>query len=201
MVVIVLFCRMKSIIWLRMREWTSMIQTWLTIESKSLAVTASTLDSLLELLCGIILWFTSNAMRNPNQYCMMHIYALQGIIVFASVMATLGFQILLESTRQFIAKTCPDMNRDNECWVLYFQGRQGHSDQCQFILAQVKEYYCYKSLHPPHRAGTLNSVEKENIELYFVNTEFQLADLFTKALDEKRFKFLISRLGMIDRKI
>ncbi|KAJ9539011.1 hypothetical protein OSB04_031744 [Centaurea solstitialis] len=30
-----------------------------------------------------------------------------------------------------------------------------------------------------------DNVEKENIELYFVNTEFQLADLFTKALDEK----------------
>ncbi|KAJ9544193.1 LOW QUALITY PROTEIN: hypothetical protein OSB04_023900 [Centaurea solstitialis] len=39
-----------------------------------------------------------------------------------------------------------------------------------------------------------DNVEKENIELYFVNTEFQLADLFTKALDEKHFKFLISRL-------
>ncbi|KAJ9542663.1 hypothetical protein OSB04_029169 [Centaurea solstitialis] len=41
-----------------------------------------------------------------------------------------------------------------------------------------------------------DNVEKENIELYFVNTEFQLAYLFTKALDEKRFKFLISRLAM-----
>ncbi|KAJ9541622.1 hypothetical protein OSB04_028128 [Centaurea solstitialis] len=40
-----------------------------------------------------------------------------------------------------------------------------------------------------------DNVEKENIEMYFVNTEYQLADLFTKALDEKRFKFLISRLG------
>ncbi|KAJ9538026.1 hypothetical protein OSB04_030759 [Centaurea solstitialis] len=40
-----------------------------------------------------------------------------------------------------------------------------------------------------------DNVEKENIELYFVNTEYQLADLFTKALDEKRFKFLVSRLG------
>ncbi|KAJ9544362.1 hypothetical protein OSB04_024069 [Centaurea solstitialis] len=46
-----------------------------------------------------------------------------------------------------------------------------------------------------------DNVEKENIELYFVNTEYQLADLFTKALDEKRFKFLISRLCMIDKKI
>ncbi|KAJ9545388.1 LOW QUALITY PROTEIN: hypothetical protein OSB04_025095 [Centaurea solstitialis] len=38
-------------------------------------------------------------------------------------------------------------------------------------------------------------VEKGTIELYFVNTEFQLADLFTKALDEKRFNFLITKLG------
>ncbi|KAJ9567766.1 LOW QUALITY PROTEIN: hypothetical protein OSB04_003732 [Centaurea solstitialis] len=45
-----------------------------------------------------------------------------------------------------------------------------------------------------------DNVEKENIEMYFVNTEYQLADLFTKALDEKRFKFLISRLGMIDKR-
>lgn len=39
-----------------------------SIESRSLAVIASTLDSLLDLLSGFILWFTSYAMRNPNQY-------------------------------------------------------------------------------------------------------------------------------------
>ncbi|KAJ9551406.1 hypothetical protein OSB04_015451 [Centaurea solstitialis] len=41
-------------------------------------------------------------------------------------------------------------------------------------------------------------VERGTIELYFVNTEHQLADLFTKPLDEKRFNFLISKLGMFD---
>ena len=40
-------------------------------------------------------------------------------------------------------------------------------------------------------------VEKENIELYFVSTDYQLADLFTKALDEKKFNFLVSKLGII----
>ncbi|KAJ9548098.1 hypothetical protein OSB04_020641 [Centaurea solstitialis] len=40
-------------------------------------------------------------------------------------------------------------------------------------------------------------VEKGTIELYFVNTEFQLADLFTKALDEKRFNFLITKLAPV----
>ncbi|KAJ9557530.1 hypothetical protein OSB04_012144 [Centaurea solstitialis] len=38
-------------------------------------------------------------------------------------------------------------------------------------------------------------VERGTIELYFVKTEYQLADLFTKPLDEKRFNFLISKLG------
>ncbi|KAJ9558101.1 hypothetical protein OSB04_012715 [Centaurea solstitialis] len=41
-------------------------------------------------------------------------------------------------------------------------------------------------------------MERGTIELYFVNTEYQLADLFTKPLDEKRFNFLISKLGMFD---
>lgn len=45
-----------------------MAKVYASIESRSLAVIASTLDSLLDLLSGFILWFTSNAMRNPNQY-------------------------------------------------------------------------------------------------------------------------------------
>nr|GEW63713.1 retrovirus-related Pol polyprotein from transposon TNT 1-94 [Tanacetum cinerariifolium] len=39
-------------------------------------------------------------------------------------------------------------------------------------------------------------VEKGIIELFFVETEYQLADLFTKALSEDRFKYLVRRLGM-----
>nr|GEY72364.1 ribonuclease H [Tanacetum cinerariifolium] len=39
-------------------------------------------------------------------------------------------------------------------------------------------------------------VEKGIIELFFVRTEYQLVDLFTKALSEDRFKYLVRRLGM-----
>ncbi|GJV78311.1 hypothetical protein Tco_1509895 [Tanacetum coccineum] len=39
-------------------------------------------------------------------------------------------------------------------------------------------------------------VEKGIVELFFVGTEYQLADLFTKALPEDRFKYLVRRLGM-----
>ncbi|KAK4594961.1 hypothetical protein RGQ29_018626 [Quercus rubra] len=92
-----------------------------SIESRSLAVIASTLDSLLDLLSGFILWFTTYSMRNPNQY---H-YPIGkgrmqpvGIIVFASVMATLGLQILLESVRQLLSKSRPEMDEEQEKWVI-----------------------------------------------------------------------------------
>ncbi|GJR29508.1 hypothetical protein Tco_1105740 [Tanacetum coccineum] len=39
-------------------------------------------------------------------------------------------------------------------------------------------------------------VEKGIVELFFVGTEYQLADLFTKALSKDRFKYLVRRLGM-----
>nr|GFA71927.1 hypothetical protein [Tanacetum cinerariifolium] len=39
-------------------------------------------------------------------------------------------------------------------------------------------------------------VEKGIVELFFDGTEYQLADLFTKALSEYRFKYLVRRIGM-----
>ncbi|GJW89452.1 retrovirus-related pol polyprotein from transposon TNT 1-94 [Tanacetum coccineum] len=39
-------------------------------------------------------------------------------------------------------------------------------------------------------------VEKGIVELFFVGTEYQLADLFTKALPKDRFKYLVRRLSM-----
>nr|GEY62607.1 integrase, catalytic region, zinc finger, CCHC-type, peptidase aspartic, catalytic [Tanacetum cinerariifolium] len=39
-------------------------------------------------------------------------------------------------------------------------------------------------------------VENGVIELYFVNTDYQLADLFTNALGRDRIEFLINKLGM-----
>nr|GEV86361.1 metal tolerance protein 9-like [Tanacetum cinerariifolium] len=96
-------------------------KVYASYKSKSLAVIASTLDSFLDLLSGFILWFTSNAMRKPNQY---H-YPIGknrmqpvGIVVFASVMATLGFQILLESARELISRTHPNKSHNDEMWVI-----------------------------------------------------------------------------------
>ncbi|GJY52990.1 hypothetical protein Tco_0444654 [Tanacetum coccineum] len=39
-------------------------------------------------------------------------------------------------------------------------------------------------------------VENGVVKLYFVNTKYQLADIFTKALCRERIEFLINKLGM-----
>nr|GFB07221.1 ribonuclease H-like domain-containing protein [Tanacetum cinerariifolium] len=41
-----------------------------------------------------------------------------------------------------------------------------------------------------------NIVKNGIVELYFVRTEYQLADIFTKPLPRERFNFLIEKLGM-----
>ncbi|GJX33849.1 hypothetical protein Tco_0245406, partial [Tanacetum coccineum] len=39
-------------------------------------------------------------------------------------------------------------------------------------------------------------IEKGIVELFFVENEYQLANLVTKALSEDRLKYLVRRLGM-----
>ncbi|GJT09640.1 retrovirus-related pol polyprotein from transposon TNT 1-94 [Tanacetum coccineum] len=39
-------------------------------------------------------------------------------------------------------------------------------------------------------------VEKGNVEIYFVGTEYQLTSLFTKALPKERFEYLVHRIGV-----
>ncbi|GBG72877.1 hypothetical protein CBR_g12597 [Chara braunii] len=79
---------------------------FVTITSGSLAIMASTLDSLLDLLSGLILWFTARSMRTQNPYK----YPIGknrmqplGIIIFASVMASVSLQVLVEGvSRLFV---------------------------------------------------------------------------------------------------
>ncbi|KAL2925584.1 Metal tolerance protein 5 [Bienertia sinuspersici] len=97
-------------------------KVYASFQSGSLAIIASTLDSLLDLLSGFILWFTAFSMSTPNPYQ----YPIGkkrmqplGILVFASVMATLGLQIILESTRQLFADdTNFTLNKDQERWLV-----------------------------------------------------------------------------------
>ncbi|KAJ3703506.1 hypothetical protein LUZ61_007211 [Rhynchospora tenuis] len=87
------------------------LKIYATIRSGSIAIAASTLDSLLDLMAGGILWFTHLSMKNINVY-KYPIGKLRvqpvGIIVFAAVMATLGFQVLVQAVEKLIENVVPD---------------------------------------------------------------------------------------------
>ncbi|KAA8516960.1 hypothetical protein F0562_017222 [Nyssa sinensis] len=92
-----------------------------TVKSGSLAIAASTLDSLLDLMAGGILWFTHLSMKNINIY-KYPIGKLRvqpvGIIIFAAVMATLGFQVLIQAAEQLIKDEPSDkMTSEQLVWL------------------------------------------------------------------------------------
>ncbi|KAF3553038.1 hypothetical protein F2Q69_00017648 [Brassica cretica] len=97
-------------------------KVYASVTSGSLAIVASTLDSLLDLLSGFILWFTAFSMQTPNPYQ----YPIGkkrmqplGILVFASVMATLGLQIILESLRTMVSSQKEfSLTKEQESWVV-----------------------------------------------------------------------------------
>ncbi|GJS63777.1 retrovirus-related pol polyprotein from transposon TNT 1-94 [Tanacetum coccineum] len=62
------------------------------------------------------------------------------------------------------------------CWNNVQHSRAKHIDVCYHFIKE--------------------QVENGIVELYFVRTEYQLADIFTKPLPRERFNFLIEKLGM-----
>lgn len=92
-----------------------------TVKSGSLAIAASTLDSLLDLMAGGILWLSHVSMKNINIY-KYPIGKLRvqpvGIIIFAAVMATLGFQVLIQAVEQLVKNIPPEkMSSDQLIWL------------------------------------------------------------------------------------
>lgn len=84
-----------------------------TIKTGSLAIAASTLDSL---------WFTHLSMKKINIY-KYPIGKLRvqpvGIVIFAAIMATLGFQILIQAVEQLIQHKPTEKMSSNQLLWLY----------------------------------------------------------------------------------
>ncbi|GJS82485.1 retrovirus-related pol polyprotein from transposon TNT 1-94 [Tanacetum coccineum] len=99
---------------------------------------------------------------------------------------------------------CQDTRRST------FRSAQFLRQTCQLVLKEA-EKHCYlyaislccnnvqhsRSKHIDVRYHFIQEqVENVVVELYFVRTEYQLANIFTKALPRERFEFLINKLGM-----
>nr|GEX35961.1 hypothetical protein [Tanacetum cinerariifolium] len=67
---------------------------------------------------------------------------------------------------------------------------------CTAMSSAKAEYHSRtKNIHTRYHF-IKEQVKNGIIELYFVRTEYQLADMFTKALPEDMFKYLVRRIGM-----
>ncbi|GJR02198.1 hypothetical protein Tco_0525182 [Tanacetum coccineum] len=89
------------------------------------------------------------------------------------------------------------------------EGVRGLSASCAKVISDCNPLFnlrtmCEKTAVPDTGSKHIDirfhfikeHVENGVIELYFVNTEYQLADIFTKALGRKRIEFLINKLRM-----
>nr|GFC11553.1 ribonuclease H [Tanacetum cinerariifolium] len=63
------------------------------------------------------------------------------------------------------------------------------------ISCNPVQHSCTKHIHTQYHF-IKEQVENGITELYFVRTEYQLADMFTKDLPEDRFKYLVKRIGI-----
>ncbi|KAL4611873.1 hypothetical protein ACB092_08G157500 [Castanea dentata] len=96
-------------------------KVYATIKSGSLAIAASTLDSLLDLMADGILWFTHLAMKNKNIYRYpignLRVQTV-GIYILAVVMATLGFQVFLQSAEELIkGEPSEKLSKSKLIWI------------------------------------------------------------------------------------
>nr|GFA43464.1 copia protein [Tanacetum cinerariifolium] len=95
---------------------------------------------------------------------------------------------------------------------MYFDSKAAIAISCNPIQhsrtkhIDLRYHFIKEKCNPVHHSRTKHidvryhfikeKVEKGIVELFFVETEYQLADLFTKALPVERFQYLVRRLGM-----
>ncbi|GKB17770.1 hypothetical protein Tco_0851693 [Tanacetum coccineum] len=96
---------------------------------------------------------------------------------------------------------CQDTRRSTSGKAEYI-AMSGCCAQILWMRSQLSDYgFAYNhiplSKHIDIRHHFIREqVEKGVVELYFLRTEYQLADIFTKALPRERFEFILPRLGM-----
>ncbi|BBN10259.1 hypothetical protein MPTK1_5g02190 [Marchantia polymorpha subsp. ruderalis] len=102
------------------------VKIYASVQSRSLAIVASTLDSLLDLLAGMVLWFAHSSMQSKNQY-KFPIGKLRvqpvGIVVFAATMTTLGVQVLVTGVQQLTEGDAGrTLSAEQRNWLIVIMG-------------------------------------------------------------------------------
>ncbi|GJT54899.1 retrovirus-related pol polyprotein from transposon TNT 1-94 [Tanacetum coccineum] len=96
----------------------------------------------------------------------------------------------------------PDLSgkavNETQCRGFDLKGYSDYSAKKQQSVAMSLAEAEYAAAARYHFMNEKDHILKGGIELYFIPTQYQLADIFTKSLDEPNFKRLIVELGMLN---
>nr|GEY10709.1 integrase, catalytic region, zinc finger, CCHC-type, peptidase aspartic, catalytic [Tanacetum cinerariifolium] len=102
----------------------------------------------------------------------------------------IGSLMCLTSSRPNLVQAIKDYGIDYNKIPLYYESQSAIVISCNPVQHS-------RTKHINVRYHFIKELVKHGIvELYFVRTEYQLADMFTKALSQDRFEYLVRRLGM-----
>ncbi|GJW23260.1 hypothetical protein Tco_0033882 [Tanacetum coccineum] len=87
-------------------------------------------------------------------------------------------------------------SKKQDCTALSTAEAEYVSLSACFIAISCNPVQHSRTKHIAVRYHFIKEHVEKGIELYFVKTDYQLADLFTKALSVDRFNYLFHRLGM-----
>ncbi|GJS99389.1 retrovirus-related pol polyprotein from transposon TNT 1-94 [Tanacetum coccineum] len=113
-------------------------------------------------------------------------------------------EVLTGSLKMLIHAGCQDSRRStSECFIFEIErlASSNSKEALQYLQQRLNTLPCLdvhsRSKHIDIRHHFIREqVENRVVELYFVETNYQLADILTKALPRERFEFLLPRLGM-----
>nr|GEZ05322.1 putative reverse transcriptase, RNA-dependent DNA polymerase [Tanacetum cinerariifolium] len=138
--------------------------------------------------------------ENPNEH---HVSAVKRIFRYLKGTINLGLWYLKDSSFDLTVYSDTDhagCHLDRKNYNFFYDKAPIYCDSKSTIAISCNPVHHTRTKHIDVRYHFIKDhVKKGTIELYFVGTEYQLADLFTKSLPEARFKFLVEKLGMMSR--
>nr|GEU53998.1 hypothetical protein [Tanacetum cinerariifolium] len=144
--------------------------------------------------------------RYQARHTEKHLHAVKRIIRYLHGTVNQGLWYLKDSSIALIAFAhadhagCQDTRRITSGSLQFLGDRLiswSSKRQKSAAMSSREAEYIALSKHIKIRYHFIKEhVENGVIKLYFVNMEYQLADLFTKALGRERIEFLVNKLGM-----